>query len=156
MADVRVKSNGREFYRIDGGVAALLMALMPEALEKIERPTFNVQDKPNQAQPRWAVQKSPWSDKMEICLTILNRTLRYPGPECKNPTPEDAKAVFKSASGHEPPAHILAEFAAVLKSASGLDAEQQLSQRLNTQTEQYAREQQERVAEAKLKITGQV
>ena len=152
MADIRVKSTGRPFYKIDGGVAALLMEMFPEALEKIDAPTFNVQQKANPAAPRWAVQKNPWSDRMEICVTILNRSVRYPGLDCVKPSVEEAKATLKAATGHEVPAHILEEFAAVL--LPGIDADTVLESRLQAQNKQWAREQAEKLAERKANLRG--
>jgi hypothetical protein len=38
MADLRVISTGREFYRIDTGTALLLEEMFPAALERIVRP----------------------------------------------------------------------------------------------------------------------
>jgi len=151
MADVRVKSTGRPFYRIDGGVAALLMEMFPEAIEKIDAPTFNVQSKQQPNAPRWCVQKNPWSDKLEICMTVLNRSVRYPGIDCVNPNVEEAAKVFKSA-GYEVPAGILQEFAAVLMPA--IDPDTVLESRREAQNKQLAREDSERLAERKAMLPG--
>lgn len=152
MADIRVRSTKKPFYKIDGGVVALLMEMFPEALEKIDAPTFNVQQKANPATPRWAVQKNPWADRMEICVTILNRTVRYPGPDSVKPTVEEAKVALKAATGHEVPAGILQEFAAVLM--PGIDPDTIAESYHQAQNKQWAREQAEKLAERKATLRG--
>jgi hypothetical protein len=147
---------GTPIYRIDDGAGYALLLLAPEAFKRTPRPTFNVQEKTNNpAAPRWCVQKNPWGDHMEICLSVLNTITRYPGPNQKNnPTTEQARAMFKAQTGQEVPAHILEEFSLTLKSSAGLDAEQSFESRLEAKNKQYAREQKERTAQNIVELLG--
>ena len=84
-------------------------------------------------------------------MTVLNRSVRYPGLDCVKPTVEEAAKVFKSA-GYEVPAGILQEFAAVLM--PGIDPDTIAESRHQAQNKQWAREQDERLAERKAKLPG--
>lgn len=81
-------------------------------------------------------------------MTVLNRSVRYPGVDCAKPTVEEAKATLKAATGHEVPAHILEEFAAALM--PGIDPDTALEARLRRQNDQLAREDRERLAARKV------
>jgi hypothetical protein len=139
-------------HKVDDGAGRALLLAMPEAFKRTELPTFNVQQKSNPAAPRWCVQKNPWSDRMEICVTVLNRSIRYPGLDCVQPTIEEAKTALEAATGHPVPAHILEEFAAVQRPAIDPDVITEARGRL--QDAQYARESAERLAERKAGLLG--
>ena len=89
---------------------------------------------------------------MEICCTVLNRSVRYPGLDCAKPSVEEAKATLKAATGHEVPAGILQEFAAVLRPE--IDPDTIAESRHQAQSKQWAREQDEKLAERKAKLPG--
>lgn len=150
MADVRVLSTGKPFYRIDGGVVALLQEMFPEALEKIESKAFNVTPAlARSAKESWRVQKHPFGGNWEILYSSLNGEVRYPGPNVA-PTVAGAKAAF-AAIGHPCPQPILGEYAAKLAGNVDLETQSEIAREKRARL-QY--QQEEKDASASRKITG--
>ena len=112
MADLRVKSTGREFRRVDNNTALLLEELFPGDLERINaparapgnlHPAQAVNSKiPNYPTPQWGVGMSGYGEPT-ITLQTGRTELFYAG------TPAGAAGHFKRA-GFDLPKEILAAF----------------------------------------------
>jgi hypothetical protein len=76
MADLRILSTNKIFWKIDDGVAAVLLEMFPAAIERVNpRP----QPKPQELVPRWAIEIDP-SSYYFVSFRLLSRNDRYFGP----------------------------------------------------------------------------
>jgi len=101
---------------------------------------------PAKPAPRWAVRKHPLLDRVELVLFLGSSESIYPGPNCFNPTPENAAEIF-ARMGHQVPPGVLNQFRALLNSTKDSDPDVVIESRLRVQAEQYSREQRERDAQ---------
>ncbi len=98
--DLRVRSTGKEFRRIDNGVALLIEEMFPEAVERINpaphRPVVaNAESSgiANHALPVWSIFTAPISGHVYIKCAYQRGESFYNGP------PENA-AAFKVGTAH--------------------------------------------------------
>jgi len=109
MADLRVKSTGKEFRRIDEGTAKLLEELFPENIERIN-PTHQRPVAANAAgavianpqKPIWGIFTAPISGNVSISCKYLRGEHWFDGP------PERAAAF--SVCGHMCPLEVVDEY----------------------------------------------
>lgn len=111
MADLTVVSTGRHFYRIDDGVAHLLLEMFPEAIKRTECPA----PQPVQRKPKFFVRLSPLSDRPQIVLSTLNGESIYPGPDVQGYGDADQAAAAFKKMGFSVPLEVLAEFTAAVE-----------------------------------------
>ena len=101
-----IKVNGKIFYQIDSGVAALLLEAFPGAFEKVNvcRPLPGRFEKPT---PLWAVIKNPLNGHVHVQCTIGARVELGGGPSEKVqefftamgfPVPEETLAQYETVS----------------------------------------------------------
>ncbi len=112
MADLKVLSTGKCFWRIDDGVAALILEMFPAAIERVNpRQQPRVNEPPQPAEPTWGIGADGGGYPF-IAYTYGAQTDRYFGP------PEGAAKGFKKRQwsaekqahvfeGPEPPAHVV-------------------------------------------------
>jgi hypothetical protein len=113
MADLRVVSTGKEFRRIDNGVAHLLEEMFPNALERINAPESPI-TAPRHIIPqlapsttvKWNVGQTPRGDYF-IRATDNRQELLYLG------APEKAHEwqAWLCGGGHTPPIEIIKQYA---------------------------------------------
>jgi len=105
--DLLVKSTGSKFYRIESGVAALLMNMFPGELERIVSPTEAPRPGTIVSTPEsWRVGPTG-TGVPSICYTSKSKeVLNYTG------TPDGAKAAYKL-SHADLPDEILAQYRAM-------------------------------------------
>lgn len=113
MSDLRITSTGKIFYRVDPTLAAILIALMPAAVERVNEDT-GIHMPPVAAPPKWFVGTDAGSNPF-IGYTFGGQTLRYGGP------PDKAVDGFKTRQwngekedyifdGPEPPASVIEQY----------------------------------------------
>jgi len=108
---------------------------------------------PAKPAPRWAVRKHPLSDRVELVLFLGSSESIYPGPNCFNPTPEHAAAIF-ARMGHPVPTEVLDNFSALLGHTKNISPDLVNEARLRAQAEQYSREQRERATQQIVESKG--
>lgn len=113
MADIRVLSSNKIFYRVDPTLAALLLELLPAAVERVNENT-GIHMPPVAAPPKWFVGTDAGSYPF-IGYTFGGQTLKYSGP------PDKAVDGFKTRQwsgekedyvfeGPEPPASVIEQY----------------------------------------------
>jgi hypothetical protein len=117
MADLRVKSTGKEFRRIDNGTAQLLEEMFPEALERInDKPRQFMADAAsqtivNRAVPVWGIRTGPITGRPAIQCDYARGVYYYDGaPEKAHEfkvgnftPPEDLVRAYIAACANLPP-----------------------------------------------------
>ncbi|MFB3917250.1 MAG: hypothetical protein ACE14M_11010 [Terriglobales bacterium] len=102
MADVKVISTGKEFYKLDSGIVALLREMFPAALGPVDPPAPAPLQPPV---PLWGVTKNAFNEQYHIALKLNRETVLYDGE------PKHAAAYFKQLKGLDVPVGIVAEYA---------------------------------------------
>ena len=113
MSDIRVIASGRVFYRVDPTLAALLLELLPAAVERVNEGT-GIHIPPITAPPKWFVGMDAGNFPF-IGYTFGGQTTRYSGP------PDKAVDGFKHRQwdgdkedyvfdGPEPPASVIEQY----------------------------------------------
>lgn len=85
MADLRVKSTGKEFRRIDNGTALLLEEMFPEALERVNQTqpgdllNRTIEFARIGAKPKWGLFTAPTTGEVAIQATTARETMYFRG-----------------------------------------------------------------------------
>ena len=104
MADIKSVKSQRTFYRVDDGIAQLLLDAFPESFVRAGR---GAQEPVPKIEPIFVACKNPFTGKPQIQLTVGARVEFYNG------TPKDAVKTFAEV-GYKLPAEVVAAYAALL------------------------------------------
>ncbi len=104
MADIKVISTGRQFFQVDGTLAAILLEMFPAAVERITQNP--APPAPVSAVARFYVGKNHRSDKVALCFENGNEQQWFEGP---------AEHAHRAFGKRQVPADVIAQYADALK-----------------------------------------